>query len=135
MNRPRTISSMFALGVLLALAPLAVAQRAEPAPSPTKNLPFDPHDFSGIWRFRGTGFNANNPPMTPWAQAKFDAAIPGLAGGNSGRNKPLGNDPIMFCDPVGYPRILSFGAYPVEILQLPGRVIQFFDFFYAHRTI
>jgi hypothetical protein len=135
MNRPRTMSSMFALGVLLALAPFAFGQRAEPAPSPTKNLPFDPHDFSGIWRFRGNGFVTRDaPPMTPWAKAKYDAAIPGLGAGGA-RSKPLGNDPIMVCDPVGYPRILSFGLYPVEIIQLPGRIVQFFDFFYTHRTI
>ena len=42
---------------------------------------------------------------------------------------------MMICDPLGYPRVLTFGAYPMEIVQLPGRIIQFFDFFYVHRTI
>lgn len=139
-----------ALGLVLSIPPLGLSQNAQQpgagqggrgaarqAPSsPTVNAAFDPHDFSGVWLFRGgTGF-ANNtaPQMTPWAQAKFDAAKPGLdfAGG---RAQPLGNDPIMICDPVGYPRIMFFGAYPLEMIQLPGRIIQLFDFFYAHRTI
>jgi hypothetical protein len=137
MIRRIIVGSILVLTVLLAVAPVSFAQRGQP-PSPTKDLPYDPHDFSGIWRFRGGGgfaMNKDAPAMTPWAQAKYDAAIPGLGGGNSGRNKPLGNDPIMVCDPVGYPRILTFGAYPTEIVQLPGRMIQFFDFFYTHRTI
>jgi hypothetical protein len=109
---------------------------ARPAPSPTINLPFDPHDFSGIWLFRGGGgfTSSGAPAMTPWAQARFDAAKPGLDAAGP-RAQPLGNDPIMICDPVGYPRILSYGAYPVEFIQTPGRVTQFFDFFYTHRTI
>jgi hypothetical protein len=109
---------------------------ARPAPSPTINLPFDTHDFSGIWLFRGGGgfTSSGAPAMTPWAQARFDAAKPGLDAAGP-RAQPLGNDPIMICDPVGYPRILSYGAYPVEFIQTPGRVTQFFDFFYTHRII
>ena len=41
----------------------------------------------------------------------------------------------MICDPIGFPRILFYNAYPLEIAQLPDRMIQFFDLFYTHRTI
>jgi hypothetical protein len=136
MNRRTIIESACVLVVLLVLSSVSLAQTRAPAPSPTKNLPFEPHDLSGIWRFRGANvFNSKEaPPMTPWAQAKYDAAVPGL-GGAGGRSKPLGNDPIMMCDPIGYPRVLAFGLYPTEIVQLPNRIMQFFDFFYTHRTI
>src|SRR5579872_4571187 len=73
------------------------------APFPTANLPFDAHDFNGVWMGRGP-FNtlSNKPPtMTPWAQARYDAAKPGIGP----RAQPLGNDPMMACDPIGYPRI------------------------------
>ena len=111
----------------------------------------------------------NTPwPMTPWAQARYDAAKPGLGP----RGQPLGNDPIMICDPIGYPRIAQYelspapsqrqldseqrsqavgkavqeraegpsqravtGAYPMEFVQTNDRLIEFFDFFYVHRTI
>lgn len=133
------IGCAVALGLALCLPAVGVSQNAprqrQAPPSPTANAPFDPHDFAGIWLFRGAGFEPKNAPsMTPWAQAKFNAAKPGLdvAGG---RAQPLGNDPIMICDPVGYPRIMSFGAYPLEMIQMPGRIIQLFDFFYTHRTI
>jgi hypothetical protein len=113
----------------------AAASR-QPAASPTANLQYDPHDLSGVWIFHGPGgFSLSNeaPPMTPWAQAKYNANKPGI--GRADRIVPLGNDPIMRCDPIGYPRILFYGAYPVEIVQTPNRVIQFFDFFYTHRVI
>jgi hypothetical protein len=143
-------------------------------PSSTPDLPFDAHDFSGVWmtvRVGGGGIRnrVNTPwPMTPWAEARYDAAKPGLGP----RGRPLGNDPIMTCDPVGYPRIAQYelgpvlgqgqsqteernhaagksgqeqaegasqqsvtGAYPMEFVQTKDRLIEFFDYFYVHRTI
>jgi hypothetical protein len=104
-------------------------------PSPTANLPFDPHDLSGVWMGRSEapiGSLGSKPPaMTPWAQAKFDAAKPGIGP----RAQPLGNDQIMICDPIGYPRIAHGGDYPMEFVQTKDRLIEFFDFFYTYRTI
>jgi hypothetical protein len=104
------------------------------APSPTANLPYDPHDFSGVWMGRGGAFNTlskDPPPMTAWGQARYDAAKPGIGP----RAQPLGNDPIMGCDPIGYPRIAFYNAYPMEFVQTKDRLIEFFDFFYTYRTI
>ena len=41
----------------------------------------------------------------------------------------------MQCDPIGFPRVMFYDAYPTEIIQVPGRIIEFFDYFYVHRTI
>ena len=105
------------------------------APSATANLPFDPHDFSGVWMGRGQGpigvLSSKPPEMTAWAQVRYDAAKPGLGP----RAQPLGNDPMMACDPVGYPRIAHGGAYPIEFVHTKDRLIQFFDYFYTYRTI
>jgi hypothetical protein len=110
--------------------------------SPTKNLPFDPHDLSGYWNGGGIrlGMGTPAPPMTAWAQKKFDAAIPGGANGNFGPNnpraKPLGNDPIMICDPISYPRvIITAGGYGHQIIQLPKETIWLFDWFHTRRII
>lgn len=103
-------------------------------PSPTANLPFDAHDFSGIWIGHGDAFNTLSkaaPPMTPWGQARYNAAKPGIGP----RAQPLGNDPMMTCDPIGYPRIAFYNDYPMEFVQTKDRLIEFFDFFYVHRTI
>jgi hypothetical protein len=42
---------------------------------------------------------------------------------------------MMMCDPVGYPRIAFYNAYPMEFLQTKDRLVEFFDYFYVHRTI
>jgi hypothetical protein len=142
--------------------------------SSNPNAPFDPHDFSGVWMTvrtggGGIGNRGGAPwPMTPWAQARYDTAKPGLGQ----RGQPLGNDPIMLCDPIGYPRVAEYqlspapsqrqpdskersqaagaatperaapaggqvttGSYPMEFVQTKDRLIEFFDFFYVHRTI
>src|SRR4029077_1069145 len=97
---------------------------------------YDSHDLSGIWwartaRRSNFSLSAMSPPMTPWAQAKHDAAKPGLGP----RGKPLGNDPMMICDPMGFPRIMLWTNYPIEIIQRPERTLMFFDWFYTYRTI
>jgi cyclase len=100
----------------------------------TSNLPFSSRDLTGIWwehQQSQFSLSENAPPMTPWAQAKYDAAKPGLGP----RGKPLGNDPIMECNPVGYPRILFWNAYPIQFVQTPKEIFMFFDFFNAYRTI
>jgi hypothetical protein len=68
--------------------------------------------------------------MTPWGQAKYDAAKPGMGP----RAVPLGNDPMLICDPLGYPRWLGY-SYGMEFIQLPDRVIQFFELYHTFRTI
>lgn len=102
--------------------------------SASASLPFDARDLSGVWMGHGGAFNTLSktpPPMTPWAQARYDAAKPGIGP----RAQPLGNDPMMICDPIGYPRIAFYNDYPMEFVQAKDRLIEFFDFFYVHRTI
>jgi len=117
--RQRTRDSILLLAAVLAFCCTATAQSGQPqndrpagsdqvarqgrrgsrGPSPTANLPFDPHDFSGVWMGRGpfNTLSSTPPPMTAWAKAKYDAAKPGIGP----RAQPLGNDPMMTCDPIG----------------------------------
>ena len=111
----------------------AAANAAPPPPS----VPHDPHDLSGVWaRQRGVLTMSNETPtMTAWGKAKFDAAKPvygprAVPGG-------LGNDPVMTCDPLGMPRnlFLEVSIYPMEIVQTPKRVLQFFEWAHVWREI
>jgi hypothetical protein len=103
------------------------------AASATKNLPFNAHDISGVWWLRSSyTWSPEAPPMTAWGQAKYDAAKPGLSGPKA---QPLGNDPMMSCEPMGFPRILLYQAVPTEFMQVSGRVIVFHDWFHTWRTI
>src|SRR5579863_2521536 len=88
-------------------------QKGAPDPPPS-NLPFDPHDISGIWKNPG-GFDAvlgnDRPPLTAWGKEKWSKTKA------SARKTPLAfgffpdqkdwNDPIFQCDPSGYPRNLT----------------------------
>lgn len=122
--------------VILYAVPAALLGLSCAAAGQNIKAAFDPTDLSGIWmshNARGSNFSMGGtvPPMTAWAQARYDAAKPGLGP----RGKPLGNDPMMLCDPMGFPRIMFWTNYPIEIVRIPGRTLMFFDWFYTYRTI
>ena len=125
-----------------AVALISVATLAQTAPrsgaaAAQASAPTPAQDLTGVWTFRerlGGGahgaFSEQPPPMTPWAQARFDAAKPGYGE----RAAPGGNDPIGKCDPNGLPRILMQPA-PIEIFQVPGRVLMILEWSHAWRYI
>ena len=126
---------------LLALLPAATldAQRGRGAAAapPAPSVPHDPRDLSGVWsrQSRVLTMSSETPPMTAWGKAKFDTAKPvygprAVPGG-------LGNDPVMTCDPLGMPRnlFLEVSIYPMEIVQTPKRVLQFFEWARVWREI
>jgi len=121
------------IALSFAALPVAAQQqltpKAAPAPAPKR-------DLSGVWHYEGNGGSEpiapDNliPPMTPWAQAKYDEEKPGY-----GRKRaPGGNDPILQCDPMGFPRVM-FMYTLFEFVQVPGRVVQFFERDHEYRSI
>ena len=113
----RFMASLVAFVAGLALSQILFAQgRGQRAqePSTPSNLPFDPHDISGIWKNPG-GFDValgtDRPPLTDWGKEKWSETKA------SARNSPLAfgffpdqkdwNDPLFQCDPSGYPRNLG----------------------------
>jgi hypothetical protein len=122
-----------ALAAILALPSLVHAQMPSQQSAATKSnasAPADPHNLSGMWEFfmgiPGQGIYAtpskDHPPMTPWAQARYDVAKPGYGP----KAQAGGNDPILKCNPAGIPRILFF-PQPFEIVQSPERAFMFFE--------
>jgi hypothetical protein len=106
---------------------------------------FDPHNLSGIWRAAvggnrrgveefapGQALTETPPPLTPAGQAMLNANKPGY--GARAVPPAFGNDPEGHCDPLGYPRLLFFGR-PIEIIQLPDRVMQLFEWTRTWRDI
>jgi hypothetical protein len=88
-------------------------------------------DLSGVWALQPAQETSEDdkqspggeiPSMTAWAKARYDAEKPGYGK----RAAPGGNDPILQCDPMGYPRILYFPA-PFEFAQISNRVLQMFE--------
>src|SRR6185295_7719543 len=90
---------------IVVMAVLTFSSMALLAQNNTATPSFDPHDLSGVWQLApgggGQGPGDNFPALTPWGKAKYDANKPGYGT----RAAPGGNDPILKCDPIGFPRI------------------------------
>lgn len=101
----------------------AQANAAAPAPQ---------HELSAVWALTESTrtLSGEVPPMRPEGEAKFNANKPGFGP----RAVPGGNDPISDCDPLGLPRSL-LSRTPIEFVQTPDRVLQFFERGHVWRDI
>jgi hypothetical protein len=96
---------------------------------------FDVHDISGIWSGNPNDLEVNGLPLnmtavpsfTPYGRKLFDADQSDSPQWNS-------KDPENTCDPMGWPRWLTF-SYGFEFLVLPDRVLQFFEWGHTWRDI
>src|SRR5579871_3193299 len=115
------------LAMILLISSGAIAQ----APPKSPSVAAPRRDLSGVWGMqpaRETSADDKQspggaiPPLTAWAKARYDLEKPGYGK----RAAPGGNDPILQCDPMGFPRILYFPT-PFEFAQLSNRVLQMFE--------
>jgi hypothetical protein len=132
--RMHSAVSTVTLVAILAFPAANFAQTAAPVSKPPKTqeaAQTPAHDLSGMYEFfvrriPGQGVygspSATPAPMTPWAQARYDAAKPGYGP----KATPDSNDPILHCTPSGIPRILVW-PQPFEIVQAPDRMFMFFE--------
>lgn len=125
---------LIAVGVSFA----ASKQTKPPAVPPPTATSFDPHDLSGVWsqehprnapvvdRYWNYEFSKEQPPMTAWGQAQFDAAKTSFGL----HTYPIAetNDPIYHsCTPPGLPRVYLH-PFPMEIVQTSGEIIILFEY-------
>jgi hypothetical protein len=143
--RNRLMVLILAMAAALAFSSVALAQTAEPSGGEKAQAAAPTPDFSGVWRQRRPpgssaggmySFGKEMPPMTPWAEAKFKANKPSYGP----RAVADSNDPVnpttgaVGCAPPGVPRIYLH-PFPMEIIQIPGRVIMLFEFDHFVRQI
>jgi len=133
----RLAGSLALLGAALVCSPIGFAQtKTQDTASPLS------HDLSGVWmQYRdgdvpGTpGMNGVNehyrPPLTPWGKEKFDSAQ-ALQGAKAVAGKE--DNSALRCEPSGPPQVLIL-PNPWEIVQIPGRVLMFFEEQHIWRTI
>jgi hypothetical protein len=142
---PIPLAAAFAIvGAAFALPHNSFAQFGKPPVTAKTQVAGEPlsHDLSGVWMqypegdVPGTpGMNTVNqrfrPPLTPWGQARLDAARP-LVGPKAVPGEE--NSPTLRCDPDGPPKVLNH-PNPFEIVQIPGRMFMFFEEQHIWRTI
>ena len=112
--RHRFLASIFGVVIALLALPQTKLARTAPQTSAAKaqtasSMP----DLSGVWlvhEFQPDASLGKKLPMRPWAEAKFKAA------------NAETNDPRLNCLPHGVP-IFMFSVMPIEIFQVPGRVL------------
>jgi hypothetical protein len=107
-------------------------EEREAARAKTSNLPFSPRDLSGVWNQNRVQLNRNVPSLTEWGKAAYEATqtettLDGQPVSNS-------KDPMLICDPLGWPRWFTYN-YGFEFVQLPDRMVQFFEWGHTHRII
>ncbi len=148
----RLSGSLGVLGAALLFSTVVLAQTnmqngAAPATGADAAKPQDAgtglsHDLSGVWMqypdgdVPGTpGMNGVNehfrPPLTPWGQAKFNGAQ-ALQGAKAVAGKE--DNSALRCEPSGPPQVLIL-PNPWEIVQIPGRVLMFFEEQHIWRTV
>jgi hypothetical protein len=105
-TRKLLILSAGVLVSMLTFSPATRAQNGQQALAP---------DISGVWQLSqfqgGVLFPKGGAPLTPWAEAKFKAA------------NPQTNDPNLACLPEGMPRFMLSIPLPMEIFQVPTRIV------------
>lgn len=97
-------------------------------------------NLTGVWLVANGGAQAGqvtqwtrqDVPFTPDGLARFNANKPG----KGPRQAPpaFGNDPLGDANPPGLPRTLIYPR-PIQIIQLPDRIVQLFEYGHFWRTI
>jgi hypothetical protein len=132
----RNLTLIFAV-LTLGLGCGAARARAQNAPGASRPNKASVPDLSGVWTpgpGSGNGGNAfrrgDEPPMTPWGQERFNENKPSFGP----RAVAQSNNPTFNCYPPGVPQIYFYPLL-VELVQLPGKIIQIFEYDHSVRYI
>jgi hypothetical protein len=126
---PRVMSCAVVAGLCL----LSISSFAQPGSPPRVSqrggvegrggqAAFDPKDLSGYW-LRNAVRLRNGPPLTAAAIEAMKGRIPIP----KVRVPSESNDPMYACNPQGFPRLIWEENEPIEIIVLPDRVLQLFQ--------
>ena len=90
-------------------------------------------DIGGVWLGVAVPHLEPTTPMTQRGQALYDAAKPMYGP----RAVPVAdsNDPLVTCDPLGFPRSILHEMRGMEFVQSPNRVVQLLQYQRAFREI
>ena len=118
-------ASKLTAAVLVALSCASCA--GAPAPEPPRR------DISGVWAGPPLPTLQEPAPFTPAGQARYDANKP--TWGPKAVGLAESNDPLITCDPLGFPRSMLYETRGFEFVHTPTRTIQLLQYQRAWREI
>ena len=138
-NRPVLLTLSLVAALMFSAALLAQGNGQAPSSSSKQKPPSTvaTPDLSGVWLassgvYEFASFSKDDPPMTPWGQAQFNAAKPSQ--GPHGVKLSETNDKVYKCFPPGVPYIY-IQIFPMQIIQTPKEVIELFEYDHTVRYI
>jgi hypothetical protein len=131
------------VGVLL-FSPYALSQTRQPnqnEPGGISDLydklvgtgpggPAPRRDLTGFWAGRVAQKINEVPPLTPFGQEQFATHK-----NESQYIVAESNDPMKSCDPLGFPRNMLFQTRGIALAQMPGRMLELFQYNRVWREI
>jgi len=127
--RNRLIGPIFGLLSALLLSTVAFAQTAPSMPpkaagTNTTHAPAPRRDITGVWYHEGAGARTNKAaPMTPWGQAQFSTHKT-----DQGGLVAESTDPMVHCDPLGFPRNVVWEDRGIQFVQAPNKMVELFQY-------
>jgi hypothetical protein len=138
-NRLPVVILSHVMALIYSAALLGQSNSQVPAqpPAPNARAAAASTDISGVWNatsgvYGFASFSKDDPPMTPWGLAQFDAAKPSQ--GPNGVKLSETNDRVYKCTPPGMPYIY-IQLFPMQIIQTPKEVIELFEYDHIVRHI
>lgn len=108
----------------------ACSPSAPPGPSPAeqgeKAAPAPSRDLSGVWAGPPLPTLQEPAPFTPAGQERYDANK--ATWGPNAVGLAESNDPLITCDPLGFPRSMLYETRGFEFLHGPTKTIQLMQY-------
>jgi hypothetical protein len=106
------------------------------AKEPKASAPAPPRNINGVWYHEGGGATLNKiAPLTPLGEKLFRANRPKSPEAANAVTIADSNDPMVTCDPLGFPRNILYEIRGMEFIQAPTKMVQLFQYQKAWREI
>ena len=129
--------TMTVLTTQAAQVTIEAGQRVTSSPATSPTAPAGPapkRDISGVWLGPGPAPELEpTAPMTPRGQALFDASKPMY--GDRAVLVADSNDPLVTCDPLGFPRSVLHELRGMEFIQTPAKTLHLLQYQRVFREI
>jgi hypothetical protein len=132
----RESSDWLAAALLVLLAGVACGDSRAPATTTTPGetgTAAQRRDLSGVWAGPPLPTLQDPPPLTPAGQARYEANKP--TWGPSAVGLAESNDPLITCDPLGFPRSILYETRGFEFVHTPAKTVQLLQYQRVWREI